>query len=574
MTRNKLIISTVTVVTAFAVLCTAGASLALSVTQNRSNGSISTADLKLSAKAANVEVYSAVRASADESGVFGNDEIGYYKYEQSAVQGTDKISFPSHEGAVEYTDKSISIQNIMPGDKVEFDIEVTSESTVSFNYRAELYVDASEGQTLLDQLEFEADGLGLLRPDVSESESNNDLAPAVLTDYTEWTTFSSNDKNIENVHVTIELPIERTEGQGESVSFYYVVGGIQNTVSQEDVVRFETEGGGAIGFKTVKEGVEYAYEQGITEIPVVGSTVLEEGEVVIDNYLKFVGVADEEGNYPVLRGVRFVIENSAAAAFEHVNFAGASYIDVSRATVLNLDGCNAHVEPVDYFDTVKREHLTDSAFIVSSSTLTPIRLTLTDNNFTSGFGAAINLRSPLGNGTLISGNGFGSEESVYGGSAVVKFSGASDDSVISVKGNSFYGKRAMSLGGDYPYLVISQNNIAYGITDGIFVGGGKGAAFVDSGSKIGENSLQCANIANGELAFGGVDVSLNNIDRITAGKIALSENNINIAGFYNKYVVGSTLAHNAIGLYKDGALYAYLNASAEAEEGFTVDIIG
>lgn len=573
--KKKIILSTIAATTAFSVLCAAGVTLAVTLSDNRSSGSITTADVNLFTTAKNVKVYSSVSADKDESGVFGNDEIGYFKYEESTLQGVDKINFSNHAGFVQFDDKKISIDNIMPGDKVEFDIEVSSASTISFQYRAELYVDASQGQNLLNQLDFTAEGLGLLRKDVSKNEDGAERVPAVLTDYTEWTTFGAAQTNIENVHVSIVLPIDATEGQGETVNFYYVAVGVQNTVSQEDVVRFDTAGGGTIGFKTIKAGLEYAKENGIVDIPVVGSTVLEEGEIIIDEVVHFKGVANKNGDYPILKGARFVIENSAAATFENINFGGASNIDVSRATVLKLDSCRAIVDPVDYFNNENNAFVDDAAFIVSSSTLTPVRLTLTNNTFMAGGGAAVNLLSPLNDGTQIIGNTFGSQQFVYDGSAVLKFGGAGSEAVISVKGNVIYGNRALSLGGTNatPYLVISENNTAYGIKDDIFVGGAAGAAFVDNGSKMGENALTCANIQNGSLAFGGVDVLLNNLNMITAGKISVFEQNITMSAFFTKYVVGSTLETNKIELYKNGALYAYLNASAETEVGYTVDVI-
>lgn len=578
MTRKKLVGITVAAVTAAAVVCTAGVTLAIGTADRRSSGSLTAKDLKLTAVAKNVSVYSAVEASADDY-AFTDENGMYYNYVQSVVQGDGAgvIGFANHTGEVKFDEKSVAINNILPGDKVEFDIEVTSTSTVSFNYRAELYVESSQGKSLLNQLDFSAGELGLLRKDVTQTPSvgGGELSAAVFTDYTEWTTQGAYKDNVETVHVTVSLPITATEGQGESVKFYYVASGLQNTVSQEDVVRFKTPLG-EIGFKTVAEAVEYAKENDIEEIPVVGNTVLEEGEIKIDNVLHFNGVADEDGNYPVLKGARFIIENSAAAAFNNVNFSGGSYIDVSRATVLTLTGCKVNVTPIKYFDGETREFLPDEAFIVSGSTLTPVRLTVKNCSFVSGSGAAICLRSPLytGKGTEISGNTFGAESRPYTGTAALVFGGASGSGIISVNNNRIYANRAVSLGGKaggVPYLVVSRSNTAYGIKDGIFADGTPSAAFVDDGSQIGENALICANLSGG-LAFGGVDVKINSIDRITAGNITVSDG-LSMAEFYTRFVVGNMLGENAIVIYRDGVPYAYLN-SADSESGYVLDLIG
>lgn len=571
MKRNKkIIISTVSVAAAFAVLCTAGVTLALTMSDNPSGGSISTAGVELPVEAKNLKVYSAASSSEADS-AFNDGKGGYYKYEQSQLSSGDTTNF-IHGGKVKCGKKSVDIENILPGDKVEFDLEVSSKSTISYNYRAELYVDATEGATLLNQLDFTAGELGILRNDVTETPTVQNLKQAVFTDFTQWTTLGASQSVIDTVHVTISLPITATEGQGESVKFYYYAIGVQNTVSQEDVVRFDTAGGGQKGFTSVAEAVEYAKENGITEIPVVGSTVLEEGTVKVDNRLNFKGIANAEGKYPTLNGIRFVIENGAAVTFDHVNFTGVSYIDVSKATALTLKSCTADVAPIKLFDTATRSYLDDAAFIVSGNTLTALSLTLNNNNI-YGSGAAVSLSTPIRGGSVISDNNFGKNDRVYGGTAAIVLNGADGtEPVISLNNNTFYADRALQLGGSAQgtlYRVISANNTAYGLKDNIFADGTACAALLDSGSKLGENAISNANIAYGKLAFSGVDVNLDSLNLISGGKLALSENIIPVE-FYTQYTVGSTLTHNALALYNaNGEHFAYLNASGagcEVEE--------
>lgn len=574
--KFKFLIATIALSTA--IIIWAGVTLAVTTDSNGSGGALTSANLSLSSSISGLKVYCAVPADETDGDVFYDENNSPYKHELSLGGGDEKkVNFSRHDGSVTYNEKSINIDKIMPGDKVEFDIEVKSIGNISFDYRAELYVDATGGETLLNELDFTAGQLGILRKQLPEGDSQADgetLAPAVITDYTEWRSVSGMQSDVEKIHVTVSLPITATKGGGESVNFYYVARGVQLGEVQDTVVAFNTPDG-EVKFSTLKEGVEYAIANDITEIPVVGSTILEEGEIEISSQLNFVGKANDKGEYPIIKGARFVIINSAAASFKNLNFVGASYIDVSRGTVLSVDNCNAVVEGIEYFDTMKREFTDMPAFIVSSSTLTPVALTLSNSSILSANGGAVNLRSPLKGGSSISTNTFGSPERMLKGSSVLSFT-AESDAFISASGNVFYGNRAFTLKGKSvsPYIVYSHNNRGYGFNGGIFAGGEKGSAFIDSGSTVAEVGLQCANIANGELAFGGVDVTLNSLNKITAGKLTVTEQNINLSTLFTKYVVGSTLQSNVLGLYKDNVLYAYLNASADSESGYVVNEIG
>lgn len=576
--KNRLISIAISVMLTFAVLCSAGVTLAMNVSSNRTSGSITTANLSLSATAKNVAVYTAVAATEADEDTFEDNDGNLYKYRQCTEKNSDGAILFGNRGGVKFVDKSVSIENIMPGDKVEFDIEVSSASSISFDYRAELYVDSTKGQTLLNQLNFSAGGLGILRKDVSdEPASSDELSQAVLTDYTKWMKVSASKTKIETVHVSLDLPITATKGQGETLQISYVVRGVQST-EQNKVASLIAPGGETLYFDKLSEAVEYAEANGVRNINIIDSTVLEEGEVNIRRALNFIGVADGDGKYPTLNGARIVVANGAAASFKNVNFDGASYIDVSGAMGLTLENCKAEVTPVKYYDNAIHDFAKDPAFIVSGTSLTPVKLNLSNNRIASERGAAISLSSPLSNGSVINGNVFGTEKLHYDGAAVMAFNGAynldsaSERPVITVSDNVIYGDRAFSLGssaGETPYMVISKSNVAHGIENNEFVVGAKYdgksyAAFTDSGSKIGESAITCANISPEDFAFGGVDVVLDGRNLIVSGKIAVSDN-ITVEELYTRYTVGNVLKDRAVILYRDGAPYAYLNSENRVE---------
>lgn len=565
---------TATIALSASVLLAAGVTLAVVVTDNNSSGTLVAGNLKLSAQASNVQVYSAIPALATDSNVFYDEHEKPYKYELSTLQGnSEKIYFSRHNGSVSFNEKSISIDGMMPGDKVEFDIAVTSASTISFNYRAELYVDSTEGETLLNQLDFSAGKLGLLRKSLSDGaakEGSEERLPAVLTDYTEWSTFSGNQTSIENVHLTISLPIDSTEGQGETVKFYYVASGMQNMEQQPDVARIEA-GGQTYNFKTLADAVTYAEESGANLIKIIGNTVLEEGSVAISNAMTIEGVPDEQGVLPVLKGVRLTVADGAAVTLEKIRFGDDSYIDVSNATALTMNGCVADGNAVRYFDTVTRTYLQDPAFIVSGSTLTPNRLILTDNTFNLTNGAAVNLRTRLQNGSYLTGNKIGSTQRVYGGTAAVLLSGAEEEATLKLTDNTVYAKNAFSLGErkGARFTVVSRENTAYLSADGKFAGGTANAAFIDGGSTNNEKALALSDIAHEGLMFGCTDAVLDNLQRISSGKIAISST-FNYTEFFLQYASAGTIAKNALALYENGVLVGYIN-SANNENGYIVD---
>ena len=546
---KRLNLLSATAVAALIVACTAGVTIAVVTTDNSSSGSLTTANLNLSAKAENLKVFTAVPASAGDEGVFEDENGALYKYEQSVAQGVENIPF-GHGGTVSYNDKSVTIDGILPGDKVEFDIAVTSTSTISFNYRAELYVDASEGETLLNQLEFQAGTLGLLRQDITDpaTAKNEELSNAVLTDYTEWTSYSGNQASIETVHITVALPITADEGQGEKVKLYYVVNGVQNTEQQRAVAEI-IDGDSVNHFYSLADAVGYAERHAITNISVIGDTLLEEGEVNISRALRFTGKPDENGNYPTVKGARISINEAAAATFENIAFEGNGYINVSDATALTLRNCKINTNPVKFFDTASRDFLPDPAFIVAGDSLTAVRLTVEKNSFISKAGAAVCMRSQL-----------------------VAFGGAEIDATVTLTENTFYGNSPLSLGNGAAgrFTVISKQNRAYGVKNSVFAGGTASAAFLDSGSLIEDNALTLGNISCDTLLFGGVDITLDDIQKISAGKICLSDG-IKLGDFRVNFVTGGTLATNAIALYKDGSLYGYLKSSGA---DYSVEEIG
>lgn len=577
----KLFAATTAVVVAFS--CATGITLAVDSSVggsgNAQSGTVVTASLELSAKTSGLAVYSAVEAADGDTNVFLDENGVKYKYVQSTVQSGRDIAF-DHGGSVVCSENNVAVNGMMPGDKIEFDIEITSKSTISFNYRTELYVDASKGAALLDELNFSANGLSLYRRDgVTDQDASVGEISALMTDYTEWKVVSGNQAAVEKVHVTISLPMtakcnggNADDGKTDSgiVKIKYVASGVQNPDIMPDVAETESATG-TVKFKSLSDAVDYAAKNGVSEIKIIGNGLIEEGSVVVPRAMRFTGVPTE-GKLPELKGARISFKNAASATFDGVAFTGASYIDVSDGTALTLRNCKANVSGVRYFDESARKYLSDPAFIVSGSSLTDTLVTLENNVFDCGKNAAVCVRKPLSDGSAFIDNVFGAQDKAYDGTAVVMLEGAKSGATIKFERNTVYGKLPVSLGTageEYDrFKFISRDNTAYSIAE-IFVAGTSGSAVLDTGSVLNGTALSVGNIGKTTL-FGGVNVTVDGMERVTAGVFELY--GMDVADFYNRYVAVGALQHNVITLCKNGVPDAYLNSSNNVEK-YVVDKI-
>lgn len=101
--------------------------------------------------------------------------------------------------------QTLTLENITPGDKAEFAIQITNNSTVNMQYRIKWTVDG----TLFDALVATADGAVI----------NNGVS-----DWTEWTAPTSDGDKIVSIPVSIELPAEvGNEYQEASASISFKV---------------------------------------------------------------------------------------------------------------------------------------------------------------------------------------------------------------------------------------------------------------------------------------------------------------------------------------------------------------
>ena len=143
-------------------------------------------------------------------------------------------------GTAVWTDNTVTLERVTPGDKIIFDIDVTNQSDVAIQYRT--VVACSSGLDLYEGLSVSLDYLDNTGADVQNFDG--------LTAYGNWTTLAGGVEEVDTVKVTVEFPyLEESQNQyqGLSTTLYYKVEAVQgnadvtNPAADETVVMSATD---------------------------------------------------------------------------------------------------------------------------------------------------------------------------------------------------------------------------------------------------------------------------------------------------------------------------------------------
>lgn len=197
---NKKIIAPIIMAGSLALVCV-GTTFALFTSRAESDIHISAGKVDVKANIKNYKLY---------SGIY-NESTGEY----DSVEQTEKFYTG---GTATLTANTLTLTNIAPMDKVEFDIEITSESSIDTKYRTVLKAINDDG--LFSGLNITVDGTPFLG----------------LTAVTKWTVIPASVQEVKTVHISVELPeAAGNEYQDKSVTLQYVVDAIQANAHTEDV---------------------------------------------------------------------------------------------------------------------------------------------------------------------------------------------------------------------------------------------------------------------------------------------------------------------------------------------------
>ena len=136
--------------------------------------------------------------------------------------------------------KTLTLDRVTPGDKVEFTVDIENESTVDVQYRLTWIVDGE----LKDDLVITANG-------------------ALNTEWAKWLV---SEQNVKTINVSIELPMEFEDQSKKSASISFTVEAVQANAIVEDVA--------------TAEQLWAALEMGIDNITLVDDITLADGQVI------------------------------------------------------------------------------------------------------------------------------------------------------------------------------------------------------------------------------------------------------------------------------------------------------
>lgn len=211
--------------------------------------------------------------------------------------------------------QTLTLKNLTPGDKAEFSIRITNNSTVNMQYRIKWTVDG----TLFDALVATADGAVI----------NN-----CVSDWTEWTAPTSDGDRIVSIPVSVELPVEVGNAYQEaSARISFTVEAVQGN---------GTELFGTTYVSTV-EDLQAAIEQGgkitLTGDIVVAASDMVENPSYTTNYMSAF-VIDGVESVLDLNGFSITVEDDPDADLVSVFFVengGDLTINGNGSVTLNAD---------------------------------------------------------------------------------------------------------------------------------------------------------------------------------------------------------------------------------------------
>lgn len=494
-----------------------GSTLSLFTQETPVNISISSGAIKLNAEIKGFTLFS---AKPDPEGELVDENGATYSYEDLG----DSNRFTNGGKGYIYPDGTLAFENISAGDKVEFDIELENKSDFKIRYNTKL--------TLLNQVTN--DLFNELNVTVTQKQTG-----AAVTAYssdsnalsTSWLPLAKKgaEGNKAVVRVTIGLPVTaKNSVQNLTATVKCSVSAVQANSDKWGVAVLNGE-----SFGTVADAVNVAKNGDTIEI-VRGDygdmTGFYNGAIEIDKEIR---IQSADGERYAFNDMPFKVIGGGSLTVKDLKFTGNSYIDASGASSVTMDNCEVELAPTKLFDELNRTSLERAAYVAANGNeQSGMRLEITNNTFLLTDGsehntAAVYLETALSDGSVISGNTFGTEHNSFAGSAV-DLRSITAGATVKVENNTFYGVKALSFSQKYTLnsfsVRLTENNMHSFETE-IFlaeVKGGIALDITDSGSKVNGvkitlDDFDCA----GNTLFYGIDVTYGRDGRITGGTIKI-----------------------------------------------------
>ena len=189
----------------------AGATFALFTSNSSVNIAITSGNVEVTATASDLTVYSPT--SVNEDGIVNADNA-VDKNGGRFVNG----------GTATLTGSELKLDNMTPGDKVNFNIKVENKSTVTVKYRTRIYCGEDNGLYA-----------GLKYSITNGTETYESMA------ITDWATLTPDVKEVANLACEVELPVDAgNEYKNKSCKLVYQVEAVQGNAETANDIRYYT----------------------------------------------------------------------------------------------------------------------------------------------------------------------------------------------------------------------------------------------------------------------------------------------------------------------------------------------
>ena len=145
--KGKIILTSIATMALSASLIVGG-TFALFTSESEQNIVVTAGQVKVEANIVDLKLYSAKAADSTATNAFQDEKNQWYVHE---YQGDNVLNF-SMGGEADLTNGTLTLTNVVPGDKVEFDITIGNSSNVGILYRT--VVTCEDGEELYTALDF------------------------------------------------------------------------------------------------------------------------------------------------------------------------------------------------------------------------------------------------------------------------------------------------------------------------------------------------------------------------------------------------------------------------------------
>jgi predicted ribosomally synthesized peptide with SipW-like signal peptide len=223
-----------------------GSTYALFTDSSSVNIAVTSGNVEVEATISDIQAYSIepynkvseeqFAADREANGEVYHDYNNQYAY-KAIIANEDKTSTFTNGGTVKYdtTENTFTLDNVSPGDKVTFNINITNKSNVDIKYRTAIKYTTESG--LLNDLYFTLDGWVPVSSSIINYDKTSDsntvdmsMTQSINSFWAEWSADDQSDTKV--ISATIELPLDTSSDfMDKKVEVVYSVEAVQGNAA-------------------------------------------------------------------------------------------------------------------------------------------------------------------------------------------------------------------------------------------------------------------------------------------------------------------------------------------------------